>query len=89
MAKKATQKKPAAKTKKKAAPQKAESVEIELDAIETKAFELAQSSAKVRKELEVTVTRAMAQAVRKVFKQHRVSLSAPQSEKVAAFLFCQ
>jgi hypothetical protein len=87
MAKKTTRK-PAPTAKKKAAAKTTEPVEIELDPIETKAFELAQSSAKVRKELEETATLAMSQAVRKVFKQHRISLTAEQSHKVAAFLFC-
>jgi hypothetical protein len=95
MAKRTTKKNPAAKTKgktgaakaKKAPARKAECVEIELDPIQIKALELARSSAKVREELEEGATLAMSQSVRKVFKQHRISLTAPQSQEVAAVLF--
>jgi nitrogen fixation protein FixH len=82
-AKKAT----ATKAKKKAPAKKAEHVEIELAPVETKAFELAHSSAKVQKELEEAATLAMSQAVRKVFKQHGISLTPPQAQIVAAVLF--
>ncbi len=74
------------KTKKKP-PKKAKPVEIEIDPAETKAFELVQSSNKVCEELELEVTAAVAQAVRKVFKQHHVALTLSQAEKVAAILF--
>ena len=94
MAKKITKTKPTpakkatAKTSnKKASAKKVEHVEIELDPVETKAFELAHSSAKVQKELEEAATLAMSQAVRKVFKQHGISLTPPQAQNVAAFLF--
>jgi len=95
MAKKTTKKKaataktkaPAAKGKKKAPATKVERIEIELDPVETKAFKLAHSSAEVQKELEEAVTLAMSQAVRKVFKQHGISLTPPQAQEVAAFLF--
>ena len=85
---KTTKKAPPAKAKKKASATKAKCVEIELDPIETKAFELAHSSAEVQKELEEAATLAMSQAVRKVFKQHRISLTSPQAQQVAACLFC-
>jgi hypothetical protein len=78
--------KAATKTKKKPA-KKAERIEIELDPVETKAFELLHSSASVCKELESAVTAAIAQAVRKVFKQHRIALAPSQAEEVAAILF--
>ena len=78
--------KSASKTKKKPA-KKADRVEIEIDPAETKAFELVQSSKKVCEDLELAVTAAVAQAVRKVFKQHRIALTSPQAEKVATILF--
>ena len=81
MAKKTTKKKPAAKAK------KIEHVEIELDSIEVEAIKLAYSSAKMKKQLEEAATLAMSQAVRKVFKEHNISLTAPQAQEVAAFLF--
>jgi hypothetical protein len=85
MAKKHT--KPATKAKKKAPAKKVEQVQIELDPTETKAFELAHSSAEVRTELEESVTLAMSQAVRKVFKQHGISLTSLQAQEVALLLF--
>lgn len=89
MAKKTT--KPATKAKKKAPAKKpakkVERVEIEIDPVETKAFELAHGSAAVCRELEVAVTSALTQSVRKVFKQHRIALSTTQAEKVALLLF--
>jgi hypothetical protein len=96
MVKKTTNKKPAAtakqkarkaKAKKKAPAKKAERIEIELDPIQIKALELVHSSVKVRTELEEGATSAMSQAVRKVFKQHRIPLTAPQSQEIAAVLF--
>jgi len=88
MAKKTTTKKAtAAKAKKKAPAKKAKPVEIELEPGEIKAFELAHSSAKVCKELELAVTSAISQAVRKVFKQHGIALATAQAEKVALLLF--
>jgi len=87
-AKKTTKNKPAAtKAKKKASPKKAECVEIELEGVEAEAYELAHSSDKVCEELEVAVSEAMSQIVRKVFKQNKISLTIPQSQKVAMFLF--
>jgi hypothetical protein len=74
-------------TKKKSPAKKAKPVEIELDALEAKAFELAHSSDKVCTKLEKAVTLAVFQAVRKVFKQHRISLTTAQVEKVALLLF--
>jgi hypothetical protein len=88
MAKKTTKKKTAAtKTKAKASTKKVEYVELELDPIEAKAFELAHSSDKVCEELELAVSLAMSQAVRKIFKLHGIALSMPQAKKVAVFLF--
>jgi hypothetical protein len=88
MAKKTTKKKSTAtKSKPKAPAKKVEYVEIELDPVEAKAYELAQSSTEVCEELEVAVSLAMSQAVRKVFKQHSISMTMPQSQKVAVFLF--
>lgn len=97
MAKKTTTKKAApAKAAKKAAPakaakkapaKKAKPVEIELEPAEIKAFELAHASKEVCKELELAVTSTIAVAVRKVFKQHSIALSAEQAERVALLLF--
>jgi Skp family chaperone for outer membrane proteins len=61
--------------------------DITLDAVEAKAFELAQSSAKVQSDLEQAVTEAMAKAVRKVFKDHGLSLTADQGLNMAMVLF--
>jgi hypothetical protein len=83
-AKKATETKAA---KKKAAAKKDEAVEITLDAVETKAIELVDSSDKVCEELEKAVTSAVTEVVRKVFKKNRISLTAAQAEKVALVLF--
>jgi hypothetical protein len=91
MAKKTT--KPATKStkkatsKKKAPAKKTKPMAIEIDAVEAEAIELAHSSDKVCTELEEAVTSAVSQAVRKVFKQHRVSLTSAQAEKVALLLF--
>jgi hypothetical protein len=87
MAKKTTKTKPAAKANKKAPAKKAEPIEIELDPVEIEALKLAHSSARVQKELEKAVTLAMTQAVRKVCKHHGISLTPPQAQEVAAFLF--
>jgi hypothetical protein len=87
MAKKTTKKKPATKAKKKAPAKKVERVEIELDPVETKAFELAHSSVEVCTELEEAVTSAISQAVQKVFKGHRISLKPLQAQEVALLLF--
>jgi len=81
MAKKTT------KAKKKAPAKKIERIEIDLDPAETKAVELAHSSVAVRTELEEAVTLAMSQAVRKVFKQHGISLTSSQAPEVALLLF--
>jgi hypothetical protein len=78
---------PAAKAKKKAPAKKSGPAEIELDAAEAKAIELVHTSDKVCTELEVAVTSAVAQAVGKVFKQHSVSLTSAQAQKVALLLF--
>jgi hypothetical protein len=87
MAKKTTKKKPATKAREKAPTKKVEKVELELDAIEIKAIKLANSSAKVCKELELAVTLAISQSVRKVFKRQGIALTPPQVQEVAAFLF--
>jgi hypothetical protein len=79
---------PAKKTaKKKAAPAKTEPIEIELDEVEATAIELVHASSKVCDELEKAVTSAVSEAVRKVFKQNKVSLTTVQAEKVALLLF--
>ena len=83
-------KKPAAaKAAKKKAPakKKAEPAPIVLSAVEEKAFDLVQSSKAVCRALEVAVTAAVAAAVQKVFKQHKIDLTAPQAQNVAVILF--
>ena len=87
-------KKPSAKkaaatkaTRKKTPTKKTKPVEIKVDAVEAKAIELAHSSDKVCTELEKLVTSAVSEAVRKVFKQHRISLTSAQAQKVALLLF--
>jgi len=86
--KKTTKKNPTAtKSKSKRSSKKVERVEIELDPIQSAAFELAYSSDAVRRELELSVTSAISQAVRKVFKKHKISLTSPQALEVAGFLF--
>ena len=93
MAKKTAKKAPAAKTAKKKAPakkapaKKAKAAEYVPDPIEEKAFKLAQSSAKVRKDLELEVTLAMTIAVRKVFDKHGVALAEDQANRMAMVLF--
>jgi hypothetical protein len=94
MAKKATKtakttkkKTTAPKAKKKSPAKKASRVEITLDAVETKAFELAHGSNAVCEELENAATSSLSQAVCKVFKKHGISLNTSQSEKVALLLF--
>ena len=93
MAKKTAAKKAAAKQvpgKKKTAAKKSPARKadpITLDAAEEKAFDLAQSSTKVCKELEVAVTEAATAAVRKVFKGHRVPLSRVQAGTLTMVLF--
>ncbi len=93
MAKKTAKKAPVAKTTKKKAPakkapaKKAKAAEYVPDPIEEKAFKLAQSSAKVRKDLEMEVTLAMTTAVRGVFKKHGVVLAEEQANRMAMVLF--
>jgi hypothetical protein len=77
----------AASKKKAPAKKKVDHVEIQLGPEETKAFELAHSSDEVCEELELAVTAAMAQAVRKVFKKHAISMTESQAQQVALLLF--
>ena len=79
--------KPAIKAKKTAQAKQIERIEIELDPIETKAFDLAHSSVEVCTELEEAVALAISQVVRKVFKQHGISLSPSQAQEVALLMF--
>ncbi len=58
-----------------------------LSDIETQAFDLAQSSAKVRRELERAVTEAAANAVRKVFRLHKIRLNAVEAANLTVILF--
>ena len=79
--------KPATKTKKKAPSKKIERIEIKLGPVESKAFDLAHSSVELRSELEEAVTLAIAQTVRKFFKQHGISLTTLQAQELALVLF--
>jgi hypothetical protein len=82
--------KTAAKTttkKKTAAIERTKPLKIVVDCDDEKAFRLACSSAKLRKELELAVTLVVTEAVRKVFKQHKMPLTASQARKVAMLLF--
>ena len=61
--------------------------EFTLSDIEAQAFDLAQSSEKVRKELELAVTEAAAVAVRKVFRLHKIRLKAAEASNLTVILF--
>jgi hypothetical protein len=87
-ARKTTKKQPTAtKAKPKKSAKKVERVEIELDPVQSAAFELAYASDEVRRELELGVTSAISQAVRKVYKKHKISLTQSQAQEIAGFLF--
>ena len=73
--------------KKPAASKGGKTDEIKLDAVEQQAFQLAHSSKAVCQELELSVSEAICQAVRKVFKQHKIALTQEQGETVAFVLF--
>ncbi len=61
--------------------------EFTLSDIEAQAFDVAQSSEKVRKELELAVTEAAAVAVRKVFRLHKIRLTAVEASNLTVILF--
>jgi hypothetical protein len=61
--------------------------EFALAPLEAKAFDLAQSSDKVRVELEQAVTKAAADAVRKVFRLHKIGLSPAEAANLTVILF--
>ncbi len=73
--------------KKPAACGRGKTEEIKLDPVEQAAFRLAHSSKAVCRELELSVSEAICQAVRKVFKQHKIALTQEQGETVAFVLF--
>jgi hypothetical protein len=87
MAKKTTEQKPARRGTKKTPAKTIERIEIQLDPGEIKALKLAHSSVEVRTELEQAITLAVSQAVRKVFNQHKITLTLSQAEEVALVLF--
>ena len=60
---------------------------IALEPVEQEAFQLAHSSKAVCRELELSVSEAICQAVRKVFKRHNVVLTPAQGDTVAFVLF--
>jgi hypothetical protein len=83
-----TAKKPENQPEKKPAIFRGEEEEgYSLDELETKAFDLAQSSEPVREALENEVTDAIGKAVRKVFKVHGLALSPAQAANMAMILF--
>ncbi len=85
--------KPAKKSKASAAKHThtddCEHEEMELDAIETKAFDLALDNEAIRDELEDEASKALANVVQKVLKKHKTSLNATQAHNVAMVLFSQ
>lgn len=85
MAKKQTAKQ-APKTTKKI-NKKVQDEQIVLSPAQDKAFLLVDKSAKVRAELEAAVVVAVTNAVRKVMKNHDISLSALESADLAAIWF--
>jgi len=85
MAKKRAAKKTAKATKKTTKQAPAE--QIYLDPPQDKAVRLVDKSAKVRAELEQAVTAAAAKAVRKVMKDHEISLTAAQADLLTAIWF--
>lgn len=60
---------------------------IEIDATVAKALDLVQASEAFGDELEDAVGKAMTLAVRKVYREHKIVLSAVQATQVAMVLF--
>lgn len=77
----------AAKKKAKKPSRQSGAETIIFGAAEDKAFDLVQQSPQVRKELEVVVTAAIADAVRQVFKEQRIDLTAREARNVSLVLF--
>lgn len=85
MAKKRPAKKTAKTTKKAGA--KVQSEQIVLRPAPNKALKLVDKSAKVRADLEGAVTLAAAKAVRKVMKDHGITLTPPEASEITSILF--
>ena len=85
MAKKRPAKKTTETTTK--AETKAQSEQIVLGPDSNKALKLIDKSAKVRAELEQAVTLAAAKAVRKVMKNHGITLTPPEASEITSILF--
>jgi hypothetical protein len=84
---KSTKKPAAPKAKQKPARQAAEPVEIQLDGPTSAAYDLIQSSPRVCDEIELAVTAAICQQVRKIIKAEGIALNPEQAEQLAALLF--
>jgi len=82
MAKKRAAAKRAPSTKRKARKE-----EIVLDPIQDKALKMVDKSAKLRAELERTVTMAAIKAVKKVMKDHGISLTMAQAMVLTSIWF--
>jgi hypothetical protein len=73
----------------KTAAEKTHDEPIILDSDQDKALRLVDRSAKVRAELEKAVTLAAAKAVRKVLKDHGISLSPAQTSVLTSIWFTE
>jgi len=82
MAKKRTTKKTTKKAGKKVLNE-----QIVLDPVEKKALRLVDRSDKLRGELEQSVILAASKAVRKVMKDHKITLTPPQASVITSILF--
>ena len=78
---------PAKKSKKTPPARAEESMELKLDSVEQQAVHLVSTSDQLCDELEKAVTAAVTNTVQKVYKKHKLSLSAAQAENVALLLF--
>ena len=87
MAKKRAAKKSVTSTK-KVTKQRPEE-QIILDADQDKALRLVDKSAKIRAELEQAVMLAAAKVVRKVMKDHGISLTPPQASVLTSIWFAE
>jgi hypothetical protein len=85
MAKKRAAKKSAAKKRTKSAPEE----QIVLDPDQDKALRLVDKSAKICAELEGAVSQAAAKAVRKVMKDHGISLTPAQTAVLTSIWFSE
>lgn len=85
MAKKQTAKKATGKAKK--TEKKSQGGQLVISPDQEKALKLVDKSAKVRDELEQAVGLAIAKVVRKVMKDHNISLTPPEASELTAIWF--